>query len=107
MTETPKTTALSEEEKKLICKTKVETPDNPRSHKNGGKPTEDYVFLISVQEAWRVDEDVLYLDSSWWLRSAGAIEYDIAGVSEKEYIVYDGFSSEYIHGVRPALNIKV
>lgn len=39
-----------EEERKLILKTVVSTPDNPVYGTEGGNDTEDYLFLLSIQE---------------------------------------------------------
>ena len=50
-------TAFNEEEKGLIALTKVKNADNPKYGTDGGKDTEDRVFLLSLGEAERYFED--------------------------------------------------
>ena len=99
---------FSEEEKKVICKTLIETPKNREYHKKGGRPTEDYVFLLSIQEAQSIDPELLAVGKPWWLRSPGAGQSYAAVVNSTGNIRTDGAEvfREYLR-VRPALNIKV
>ena len=103
-------TAFSEEEKKLITNSKIENPDNPDYGTEGGNDTEDYIFLLSIEEAnmyFKTDED-RSCGEEWWLRSPGCSQDSAA------YVLYDGgiFSGNgdyyYVnvdrdYGVRPAL----
>lgn len=45
--------AFTEDQKNQIFLTTVENNDNPRFNGKGGKDTEDYVFLLSIEEAER------------------------------------------------------
>ena len=48
---------VAREEKALIAMTKVGNEDHPMYGTNGGKDTEDWVFLLSIGEAERYFED--------------------------------------------------
>ena len=86
-----RSTAFNEEEKGLIALTKVKNADNPKYGTDGGKGTEDRVFLLSLEEAemyFEDDEDRRAIPTEyaiaqdayvnddlgtvcWWLRSPG------------------------------------
>ena len=99
-------TAFSEEEKKLITNSKIETPDNPNYGTKGGNATEDYIFLLSVDEAskyfkTKVDRSC---GERWWLRSPGAYQDCATLVNNDGDIDDSGCSGNYRnYGVRPAL----
>lgn len=85
-----------EEEQKKILTKKIQNPENPEFHTFGGNPTEDRVFLLSVEEAEKLfadDEErkcapamsarqegiFVYPDTHtcyWWLRSPGNVDMD-------------------------------
>lgn len=98
---------FSEEEKAMIAKTKLKNPDNPEYGTKGGNDTEDYIYLLSIDEAAALSEDIRACGTWWWLRSPGNRQYCAA-------YVYDAVSldtrGDYVHydyaGVSPALNIK-
>lgn len=117
-------------EQELIQTTIVTTPDNPEYGTSGGNPTEDKVFLLSIQEAEQyLARGKLYSESryglptaysdtwnlekedgnaSWWLRSSGEEGYSTSFIS---YMYTFGAVSTYGTypdespgpGVRPAM----
>ncbi len=105
---------FTEEEKKLIAKSKIENPDNPEDGTKGGNDTEDYIFLLSVDEAskyFKTDKD-RSCGEKWWLRSPGWRQDYAACVDYSGGITYginvsgDYYSGRYVrsnYGVRPAL----
>ena len=121
-------TAFGMEEKALIAMTKVGNEDHPMYGTNGGKDTEDWVFLLSIWEAERYFEDdedrrtfpteyaiardaYVYSDLGtvwWWLRSPGYHGRSAAEVSSFGALIYNGASVyNYKDGVRPALRIEI
>ena len=121
-------TAFGMEEKALIAMTKVGNEDHPMYGTNGGKDTEDWVFLLSIGEAERYFEDdedrrtfpteyaiardaYVYSDLGtvwWWLRSPGYHGRSAAEVSSFGALIYNGASVyNYKDGVRPALRIEI
>ena len=69
---------FTEEEKALIAKTHNLNPANSEYGTPGGNDTDDYIFLLSVDEANALDSKVLKcgywheMDNQWWwLRSPG------------------------------------
>ncbi len=93
--------AFTEEEKKRICLTKVENPDNPRYGTKGGNDTEDRVFLLSINEAEKYltgkmqrrlirtpFTEARYGYSCWWLRSPGYdSDSDASGYDDGDFNV--------------------
>ncbi len=121
-------TAFNEEEKGLIALTKVKNADNPKYGTEGGKDTEDRVFLLSLGEAERYFEDdedrrafpteyaiarnVWVREKTgtvwWWLRSPGYYGNYAAEVYPDGSLNNYG-SSVDCHGdaVRPALRLII
>ena len=121
-------TAFNEEEKGLIALTKVKNADNPKYGTDGGKDTEDRVFLLSLGEAERYFEDDedrrafpteyaiaqdVYVDRDlgtvwWWLRSPGPNSCYAAGVDPDGSL---GDCGHYVdrnwHAARPALRLII
>ncbi len=99
-------TAFSKEEKNLIAKSKIENPDNPDYGTEGGNDTEDYIFLLSIEEAnmyFKTGED-RSCGNKWWLRSPGESQNLAAYVKYYGNIYYYGEIVGYSGvGVRPAL----
>ncbi len=109
---------FTEEEKALIAKTHNINPANSEYGTPGGEDTDDYIFLLSVEEANTLDSKVLKcgywhgMDNQWWwLRSPGV---------NKDYTAYVGNNSDgknrvdpqgdvsgnFYGAVRPALNLQ-
>lgn len=108
---------FTEEEKALITKTHNTNPANSEYGTSGGDDTDDYIFLLSVDEARCLDDKVLKCgywyelkDQWWWLRSPGANKSYTAYVGNhsdrNKYIDTTGDISGYEYGaVRPVLNL--
>lgn len=109
---------FTEEEKALITRTHNTTPDNTEYGTPGGNDTDDYIFLLSVDEANALDDKVLKCGSWydmknqwWWLRSPGTNQsyttYVGDNLDKKNRIDLTGdiTSNEY-GAVRPALNLR-
>jgi len=69
---------FDEQDIDAIVETLLENKDNPHYNTNGGNPTKDKVFLLSMEEAkkyFRLNRDrVAYNDvegEDWWLRTPG------------------------------------
>lgn len=109
---------FTEEEKALITMTHNVNPANSEYGTPGGDDTDDYVFLLSVEEASALESTVLKcgywydMDNQWWwLRSPGM---------NKDYTAYVGNNSDgknvadpmgdisgnEFGAVRPALNLS-
>ncbi|WP_031551712.1 DUF6273 domain-containing protein [Oribacterium sp. FC2011] len=110
--------AFSAEELPYIRKKTVTAHQNPKEgSRSAGKDTEDYVFLLSVEEAelyfnsdedricvptewakvnWEAYEDFKTKGSRWWLRTpSGIASNDVAYVDEHGSINYNGRSAFY------------
>ena len=109
---------FTEEEKALIAKTHNSNPANKEYGTPGGSDTDDYIYLLSVDEASDLDSKILKcgywygMDNQWWwLRSPGI---------NKDYTAYVGnnsngknridpigdISGNFYGAVRPALNLR-
>lgn len=97
---------FSDEEKALIEKTHNSNPDNSEYNTDGGSDTDDYIYLLSLDEAENVSKDIRADGSWWWLRSPGMYQDYVAGVLSDGSLHTDGRSVLSAHGVRPALNLK-
>ena len=74
----------------------------------GGKPTDDYVFLLSIQEAQKIDQCMLKFDTIWWLRSPGYEQNRAADVLSNGLIVKKAsLLLHQFHAVRPAMNLDI
>ena len=116
------------ETKGLIALTKVKNADNPKYGTEGGKDTEDHVFLLSLGEAEKYFEDdedrrafpteyaiarnVWVREKTgtvwWWLRSPGPNSCYAAGVDPDGSL---GDCGHYVdrnwHAARPALRLII
>lgn len=97
---------FSEEEKAYIAKTKLSNPDNAEYGTDGGNDTEDYIYLLSIDEAESLSEDIRAIGSWWWLRSPGYDQYYAAEVRSGGSLNAVGDIVNHENGVRPALNLK-
>ena len=108
---------FTEEEQALIARTHQVTPDNTEYGTDGGGDTDDYLYLLSVDEANALDNSVRKCGKWyelnyqwWWLRSPGV---------NTDYVAYVGKSKDGVidpHGdiagndygaVRPALTLSI
>ena len=109
---------FTEEEKALIAKTHNLNPANSEYGTPGGSDTDDYIFLLSVDEANALDSKVLKcgywheMDNQWWwLRSPGVNDSYVAYVGNnsdgKNRIDSTGdVAGNYYGAIRPALNLN-
>ena len=97
---------FNDDEKAMIEKTHNSNPDNSEYNTDGGSDTDDYVFLLSLDEAEKVDENIRATGSWWWLRSPGYTQSTAAGVDSGGSLLTFGRVVHFEDGVRPALNLK-
>jgi len=106
-----------------IIKTRIKTPNNPLLNALGGKDTNDFIFLLSLDEVKNLlptdaDRTVIYYGCAhwWWLRSPGqnnalaAIIKSQGGVGKYANGAISEAGERIIKddgGIRPALWIKL
>ena len=114
--------AFSAEEQAKILRVRNQNPDNAQSGTSGGRPTDDRVFLLSIDEAQRffADDNARICKATkyaitrgartrggvvwWWLRSPGDNGHRAVDVFIDGVIYNNGLSVHNIDGcVRPAL----
>ena len=110
-------------------RTTVSNNDNPRYGTPGGDNTQDYMFLLSIEEVEnyfptiedRKCEQTAYAkairatikkgdnseSADWWLRSPGGTDVWAAFVFASGNIEYDGTATSYRKGIRPAMWIDL
>ncbi len=102
---------FSQEERSRILPCALNNDDNPKYGTQGGAPTNDKVFLLSIDEA-----ETLFADQQartqndgdgWWLRSPGKDSSYAAYVSNNGWISVTGNGVNGEVGVRPALWINL
>jgi len=100
---------FSAEDRDYIIKTRLDNPDNSKTGMKGGNPTEDYVFLPSLQEVEKMNPEILKTDHIWWwLRSPGGDQHGAALVYNTGDIDPNGYHVNLkVCGVRPALRIQL
>jgi co-chaperonin GroES (HSP10) len=109
--------AFSSAERSRIAKTYMPNPDNPHYGTDGGNDTQDYVFLLSIDEAERYFSSysarVAYYDERtcwWWLRSPGRYVNFAAFVGDDGGVYTNGAFVNHVYydrGVRPALWVEL
>ena len=109
---------FTEAEKALIARTHNVNADNSEHGTSGGNDTDDYIYLLSVDEAKALDSKILKCgywygqeNQWWWLRSPGVNESYIAYVGNnsngKNTIDPTGDIAGNAYGaVRPALTLR-
>ena len=109
---------FTQEEKALITKTHNTNPDNPEYGTPGGNDTDDYIFLLSVDEAEALDKKIRHCGywygmehQWWWLRSPGVntdyTAYVGKGNNKDAMIDPEGdIAGNDLGAVRPAMNIS-
>jgi len=116
--------AFTPEERKLICSTLVVNGGNPEYDTFGGTDTDDFIFLLSIEEAadyfesddergaepteYARERGVFMWEENgmgwWWLRSPGDSVLNAAFVIDFGQIMSEGdFVNHSLYGVRPAL----
>ena len=99
---------FSDEERRMICKIRLANPDNHyrSSGKWEGRETEDCIFLLSIDEVEKIDQEILKAKMDWWLRTNGVDGNFGALVSKNGVLDNYGVWRHYLLGVRPAMYIK-
>ena len=97
------------DEKKCISKTTLDKKNAKNLESENGFFTEDYVFLLSIEEVESLDYSIRNCGDEWWLRSSVRPygSYGIATVLKDGTVNYNGRSVDFNCGIRPAINIKV
>ena len=89
----------------MIIKTHIVNKDNEEYGTSGGNDTDDYIFLLSLDEVKLYYKNVCKERSyGWWLRSPGYNNDHAAYATE--FIKERGCSVDDSLGVRPALWIR-
>lgn len=115
--------SFSEDERDRILLTHVINDDNPDYGTEGGADTDDYIFLLSVDEARKYiteNEYTCYLTTEktstftsqisnfWWLRTPGEYNFKLAIVGGKGILANPGIEAVGTFGrhagmIRPAM----
>ncbi len=100
--------SFSADDKAKIVKTSITNPNNPDYSTNGGNNTEDYIYLLSIDEANALSDTIRANSSGswWWLRSPGYYSDCAAFVYEGGFVITLGNNVDIEYGVRPALNLE-
>lgn len=62
---------FSAKEKEIIIKNEIVNKGNKKTGVDGGNNTEDYVYILSYDEARKVDSNIIDYDCPLWLRTPG------------------------------------
>ena len=100
--------SFSDDDKAKIALTHNTNPNNPEGDSiSGGNDTDDYIYLLSIDEANALDNSIRANGSWWWLRSPGIYSFVAALVDgDGSVITLGGVVDDTERGVRPALNLK-
>ncbi|WP_294473705.1 DUF6273 domain-containing protein [uncultured Ruminococcus sp.] len=89
--------SFSDDDKAKIALTHNTNPNND---------TDDYIYLLSTDEAEALDNSIRDIGEYWWLRSPGGSSDRAVEVYPGGRVYSDGYAVPYEDGVRPALNLK-
>ncbi len=96
---------FSDVDKAMIASTSNTNPDNGSI--SGGEVTDDYIYLLSIEEVNALGSSIRNCDSWWWLRSPGYNYSNRAAIVDVDgSVVTIGRSVDVEYGVRPALNLE-
>ncbi len=109
---------FTEEERALIDETHNVTPDNSEYGTEGGSDTDDYIYLLSIDEVNALKEQYrktgCWYDAMdyqwWWLRSPGVKADYATYLGKREDGVIDphgDIAGNDYGGVRPALHLRI
>ena len=100
--------SFSDDDKAKIALTHNTNPNNPEGDSiSGGNDTDDYIYLLSIDEANALDNSIRANGSWWWLRSPGIYSFVAALVDgDGSVITLGGVVDDTERGVRPVLNLK-
>ncbi len=97
---------FSDAEKEKIVLTTCRNGKNSVFGTDGGADTEDYVYLLSLEEANAVSIKMRAVYGWWWLRTPGGTPKDAAVVHSDGGIGSSGFQVSSEFGVRPVLTVR-
>ena len=98
---------FTQAERAIIQTSELTNGSNPEYKTPGGVTTTDKVFLLSIYEAWKYDQERA-IGSCWWLRSPGNNQDNAVYVFENGQINSYGTNiTDYEVGVRPAMWIQL
>ena len=95
---------LTDPYKANIIKTHNSNPNNGST--SGGNATDDYIYLLSIDEAKELSDTIRDNGNWWWLRSPGDYSSGAAFVYADGDVYTWGSDVVSVYGVRPALNLK-
>lgn len=96
------------EERERILLTSVENPDNAAYGTEGGEDTEDYVYLLSIDEVQQYQDRFAKLSLNWLLRSPGATQDAVAYVTDSRDVMEYGCPSDWSgFCIRPVIRVSI
>ncbi|GEM_PF-3542765 len=98
---------FSEEDRNLICEVENDNSDSNNSHGLAGNNTKDRVYILSIKQAYAVNEAFLNINKKQWLRSLGSDEGCAAFIDENGVISTGGESVNSIMCVRPVIKVRL
>ena len=98
--------SFSADDKAKIALTHNTNLDNPEYGIDGGNDTNDYIYLLSIDEANALDDTIRANGSLWWLRSPGSDSDRALLVDQYGDVDTYGRYVDLVRGVRPVLNLK-
>lgn len=100
--------SFTEEEKERIILTELENSDNAVYHTDGGDNTQDYVYLLSLEEARQYSDKLASLSLNWLLRSPGNAENTVAYVSSDHAVMEYGCPVNWDKfDIRPVIRVSI
>lgn len=98
------TDSFSAEERKNIVKSTIANPDNPSTGIDGGNDTEDYIFILSMEEALKYLDIMPVSDYNIWLRTPGSSKSRAVFITSDKSIMENGYEvNSGKMAIRPAL----
>ena len=85
---------FSVEERSEILLTQLMNEDNIHSGVNGGNPTEDYLFILSIGEAEKYADMLTESKYNSWLRTPGQSQSSVAFLSPSGTIMSYGYAAD-------------
>jgi len=100
--------SFNKNDKKKIIKTTNTNPNNPEYDTDGGYDTEDYIFLLSADEANKYSARIAKFGGGWWLRSPGIYASCAVCVLSGGDVTTRGDRVDYTgYDVRPAMWVEL
>ncbi len=99
--------SFTENEREKLIPTMLQNPDNTEYKVRGGEPTEDKIFLLSMNDIDDMTEEQRSINGWWWLRSPGSTQYRAAAVNASGGLDPFGGNVHSGRGVRPVCWIQL